>query len=165
LNPLEKTADTLRRERVVVSLGSYEETYRIVGNLVDSLSACVDARPGPRRRCRVRCSWALFRALRSYGETAASSWLGAARFAGTPLCRRLGGAASPYRAWHGVSYRHGQSISGFTAQGKQSRVRLDRDGRSEVHSIDLPSVWKPCLLVAGAAYNAMAVKPFERVEG
>jgi len=162
----EKPAYTVCNERGCSILGSYEETYRIVGNVVDSLSACDDANAGARRRCRVLCLWALSRKLRGYGEMAASSWTGAPHLSGAPLWGRLGRAACPSVAWDGVSYRHRQSISSFTAQGKQGRVRLDGNRRSEVYSLDLPPVRKSCLLVAGAACNAMAVKTFfEDVEG
>jgi hypothetical protein len=148
----------VRRERGCSILGKYEDTCCIVGIVVDGLSACVDARWGPCRRCRVPCPCALSRELKAYREMAASNWSGAARFPGTPLCGRLGGAAGPSVAWDRVPYRCGQSISRFTAQRKQGRVRLDGNNRSDLYPVDLSPGWEFCLLVAGAAYIAMAVK-------
>jgi hypothetical protein len=95
---------------------------------------------------------------------ATSNWSGAAGFPGAPLCGRLGGAAGPSIARDGVSYRRRQSISRFTPQGKQGRVRLDGNGRSDLYPVHLSPGWELCLLVAGAPYIAMAVNTLWHVE-
>jgi hypothetical protein len=96
---------------------------------------------------------------------AASSWTDFDRLSGVALCGRLGGHASPSVPWDSVQDRRGQSIFSFTSQRKQSRVRLDGDGRSTMYPVHLPPIGKPRLLVAAATHNAMAVRPSSISEG
>jgi hypothetical protein len=45
-HPEEKTTDAVCREKGCSILGNYGETYRFAGNVVDSLSACIDSEGG-----------------------------------------------------------------------------------------------------------------------